>query len=116
MKELFVEESFLYAEERISHDHFVVEIRQRLDLLRFFFVHNEGEPEPEFGDFDGACVNVHAIEAVLDRVAFEMVGRALVNIVEVRSESGSERGQSRSSFRPGMHLNQQQGRRLVIVG
>ena len=43
----------------------------------------------KFGDFHGAGVNVHAVKAVLNRVTLEMVGCAVVNIVEVRRKRGS---------------------------
>ena len=34
---------------------------------------NHREPEPEFGDFDCARVEIHAVQRVLDGVAFEFV-------------------------------------------
>ena len=80
---------FIHTEQRIAGDDLVEQIWQRLDLLHVLLVHDEREPEAELGDFDRTGVNVHAIKAVLDRVALELVGRALVNVIEVRRERGT---------------------------
>ena len=88
-EQLLVEQVFLHAQQRVAGDDFVEQVRQRLDLLHVLLVHDEREPEAELGDFDRAGVNVHAVKAVLDGVALEVVGRALVNVVEVGRERGA---------------------------
>ena len=85
----FVEQVFLHAEQRVAGDDFVEQVRQRLDLLHVLLVHDEREPEAELGDFHRAGINVHAVKAVLDGVALEVVGRAVVNVVEVRRQRGA---------------------------
>ena len=51
----------------------------------FDFCH-EFQEESEFGDFNRTGINVHSVKAVLNGVAFEVVGGAFVKVVEVGSQ------------------------------
>ena len=66
------------------HD-LVVEVRQGLG---FDFVDDEGEPEAEAGDVDGAGVEVDAVDGFLDDVLFEF--GAAGGVVEFGVEEGAQ--------------------------
>src|SRR5262245_34246051 len=75
--------------ERIASNNLEIQVWQWLDLLHVFLINDQGEPEPQLGDFDRARVNVHAVEAVLNRVALEEIRRAFVWIVKIRCKCGT---------------------------
>src|SRR5262245_5899670 len=77
------------TEERIARHNSVIQVRQWLDLLQVLLIHHQRKPKSQFGYLDGSSVNVHAIEAVLNGMALEVVGCALANGVEVRRERGA---------------------------
>src|SRR5262249_39381184 len=77
------------SNERIPGNHFVIKIRQRLDLFHILFVHDKREPKTKLRYFDRAGVNIYTVNAVLNGMAFELVGRAVAKIVEIWGERGA---------------------------
>ena len=77
---------------------FVAHSSQISKAVYVVFVHHERQPKPELGDFHRAGVYVHAVNATLNGMAFEVVGRAVFNIVEARREA--ERARTISCIMP----------------
>lgn len=63
------------ANQRIAAHYFVIEVGQRLNLADVLLVHNQRQPEAQFGNLHRAGVNVHAIQGMFNAGAFEGVGR-----------------------------------------
>ncbi|MDD3066101.1 MAG: hypothetical protein PHT24_07595 [Endomicrobiaceae bacterium] len=63
-------------QQAVALHNFVIQIRQGFDLFDVVFVHDQGQPQAEFGDFHRAWINVNAVEGILDAVALEIVDGA----------------------------------------
>ncbi len=71
----------------------MIEVRERPDRLDALLIHDQREPEPEFGDIHRRRIDIHAVERMLDRLPLQLIHRPFL------THPIKERRQDR----PGLH-------------
>ncbi len=79
-----------------AHDP-VVEVRERPDRLDTLLIHDQREPEPEFGDIYRRRIDIYTVERILYRLPFQLVYRP------IRALPGKEWRQDRAGLHDLVH-------------
>ena len=68
-----IKKVFLYAQQGISTDDFIIQIRQWLYIFNVILIHHQREPEPQFCNFHCTRVNVNTVKGMFNTAAFEFI-------------------------------------------